>query len=119
MPTNSSPLNNPPPGTVAVVAPNIKSKTTTTATRVVRGQESPRTQGSGGSPVWMLLQCQGCGEVQNLIFGCGKLPRYHKCVKCGELMPVEAYRQLMYGWPPLVNPISLKAGQHREPEWRR
>jgi len=118
MSTSVSPLNN-PPGPGGGVVRVYKSKRTTTTTREVGGQESPRTQGGGGSPGCALVSCATCGELQNIVFALPTPHQWHKCQGCGELLPTDSYRVFIYGWPPVANPARLKAQQHREPAWRR
>ncbi len=65
-------------------------------------------------PICGLVECPSCGEMQDIVFTQGKMAPYHKCVRCGELMPVEAYRLSAWGWPPMISATDLRLAQERK-----
>ena len=109
-----SPLNNPSSKRAAVAAvKDMSSKATATAKGEDRG-ESRGGKGEGKkNPVCALVVCSACGEMQNIVFGFGNVPSFHRCVNCGDLMPTASYKLLAYGWPPLVDAITLRNISHR------
>ncbi len=105
----SSPLNNPPIQRDAVaVAPNNHSGVTglpgaiTNSGDSDRGKDKRGSRGgkTGGSVVAALVQCAMCDAYQTIVTALKTVPEWHRCIKCGELQPMDGYRLLVYGWPP-------------------
>ncbi len=109
MPEKSCPpLKNPPLEKSATVI----AKSNNSNERVRKGLKGKERETN--HPICGLVECPSCGEMQNIVFTQGKMPPYHKCVRCGELMPVEAYRLSAWGWPPMISATDLRLAQERK-----
>ena len=100
-----SPLNNPSSRVPPIVSGNKYTQGGTGGKGV---KESPRTIGGRGAPVCALVKCLACGQLQNIVYAYAMLPKYHRCLQCTELQPIEGYQCLTYGWPPLLPPERLR-----------
>ena len=48
-------------------------------------------------PAEAIVRCEMCRRLQKIVFRVGTPPEWHKCIKCGELQPMDGYHVLAYG----------------------
>ncbi len=109
----SAPGSNP----AAVVPGNKINTRATTATTPEGAGEAARDKRVRVKPAAAWVECSMCGHSQNIIFAVGNPPERHRCIWCRELQPMDGYRQIAYGWPPvrILSPAEVKANLH-EPQ---
>lgn len=105
-----SPLNNPPSEKDVAVA-DSRTK------RIIKPFDSDGKGDVGGFPrgakrvvpVEAVVRCQMCRQQQKIVFAYGRPPQWHRCIRCGELQPMDGYRVSMYGsgLPTVFSPAEI------------
>ncbi len=89
------PLNNP-------LSQKSADKAASIAIIMAKGVEGVRQGGEGGIRViYMLLRCRQCGKEQQIVFQYGKVPKWHRCVGCGDLQPTQGFAMIAHANYPL------------------